>query len=104
MQDVEEFGRVFGQPVVQLNVAERGRGSAVANDRPLAVLLAVAEPLRQHPLAGNLVLPNRDGNIINVAAPDGKPVLGFIIPDFVGDGIGVAGNGAAFRDAGRFFL
>ena len=38
--------------MVGLNVAELGGRPAVADDRPLAVFLTVAEPLRQHPLAG----------------------------------------------------
>jgi hypothetical protein len=39
MQDVEQFGRVLGQPVVGLDVAELGRRPAVADDRPLAIFL-----------------------------------------------------------------
>jgi hypothetical protein len=42
MQDSEQFGGVFGQPVVGLNVAELGRRPAVTDDRPLAVLLTVS--------------------------------------------------------------
>jgi hypothetical protein len=38
VQNAEQLGRLLGQPVVRLNVAElRGR-PAVAHDRPLAIL------------------------------------------------------------------
>jgi hypothetical protein len=67
MQDIEQFGRILGQPVVGLNVAELGRRPAVADDRPLAVFLAVAEPPRQHALAGNFILPHRRRLIVNEA-------------------------------------
>src|SRR5438045_7688100 len=33
VQDIEQFGRVFGQPVIGLNVAKLGRRTPVANDR-----------------------------------------------------------------------
>ena len=55
MQHVEQFSRVFGQPVIGLDVAKLGGRPPVADNWPLAVFLAVAEPLRQHPLAGDLV-------------------------------------------------
>lgn len=34
VQDIEQFGSIFGQPVVGLNVAELGRGPAVTDERP----------------------------------------------------------------------
>jgi hypothetical protein len=37
IQDIEQFGRVFGQPVVGLYVAELRRRPPVADDRPLTV-------------------------------------------------------------------
>jgi hypothetical protein len=51
VHDIEQFSRVFGQPVVGLDIGELGRGPAVADDLSLAVLLALAEPLNQHSLA-----------------------------------------------------
>jgi hypothetical protein len=53
MQHVEQFRRVFGQSVVRLNLAELRRRPAIADDRPLPVFFTVAEPLRQHSLAGD---------------------------------------------------
>ena len=76
MQDIEQFGRVFGQPVIGLNVAKLGRRPPVADDRAFAVLFAVAEPLRQDALAGDLVMPDGRGTLSMKPWPIISPLLG----------------------------
>lgn len=54
VQRIEEAGRVLGQPVIGLNLAQGRRWLAVADDRALAVLAAVAEPPLPHVLGRDL--------------------------------------------------
>jgi hypothetical protein len=70
MQDVEKFGGVLRQPVVRLYVAELRGGSAIADDRPLTVLLAVAKPLRQNALARDFIPPNRGWHVVDESSSD----------------------------------
>jgi hypothetical protein len=64
VQDIEQFGRVLGQPVIGLNVAELGRGSPVANVGRSGFLLR-CEPLRQHPLAAHFVPPDGGRDVLD---------------------------------------
>lgn len=51
VQDVEQLGRVFGQPSLRLDIAERRGCATVADLRTLPVQLPIAEPLGQNMLA-----------------------------------------------------
>ena len=55
---IEQLGRIFRQPVVRLDLAERRRRAAVADLRLLVVLLALAEPLAKHRLARHFISPD----------------------------------------------
>lgn len=69
VQHVEQLCCVLGQPVVGLNVPELRRRPPIADNRPLAVLLTIAEPLGQDQFAGNFVPPNGGRNVVAVARP-----------------------------------
>lgn len=70
--------------MVGLNVAELRRGPAVADDRPLSILFTIAEPLRQHIPAGDFVLPDSGGNVVDESFADQHAAFGFVVLDFVG--------------------
>lgn len=99
MQDVEEFGGVFGEPMVGLDFSQfRGRPS-VADDGAFAFLFAIAEPLRQDPLARDFVAPDGGKNMVDESLPDEEAFPCPIISDFVGHGIGIVGDGTILGDA-----
>jgi hypothetical protein len=57
MEQIDKVGRVFRQPVGGLDVAQRGGRALVADKGALAVPAAVAEPLFDDLLAGDLIVP-----------------------------------------------
>jgi hypothetical protein len=44
VEQVQQIGRVLGQPMIRLDRVERRRRAAVADDRPRPLPAAVAEP------------------------------------------------------------
>ena len=65
MEYVHEFRRVLGEPTSRLNLFELGRLSAISDDGPRAVETPVAEPLHEHLLARDFVLPHRWLDVVN---------------------------------------
>ena len=95
MQNVEQFRRVFGGPMIRLDFAQGRRLPSIPNHRTFAILFAVAEPLPQNLFARDLIRPNFGRNAIDVSCTNHEATFFRIVIDGVGHGVGLGGNGAA---------
>src|SRR5258708_9171303 len=48
IQYINQLSRVFGEPMIRLNVTKGRGGAPLANNRPFPIGFSVAEPLRQN--------------------------------------------------------
>ena len=72
-KNVEQFRRILRRPMVRLNLTQRGRRAAVADDRPFAIPLPIAEPLSQHVLAADFVVPHGGRNAVDETGSHVQP-------------------------------
>ena len=94
VEEVQQVLGIFGEPAVGLDFFQRRGRPPVADHRLGAVAPAVAEPLVEHILAGNLVIPHRRRDIVDEALADDETPLGGVVIHGLGQRLGRAGNGA----------
>ncbi len=68
---------------------------------PLAMHLAIAEPLEEDLLAGDFVFPDGERNAVNEAVAYQEPLLPGIVTDSVGQLVRLVRDRSVFRDGGR---
>src|SRR5437763_11312849 len=87
MQEVQEIGRVLGEPSLRLDLFERRRRSPVADHRFGAIEAAIAEPLPQYILARDFVVPHPERDILDEAPADMKAPCGGVVGHGLGQGL-----------------